>query len=40
MKPRGKPGLLENLNLGIKDELIETIDKIKILQPELFKKSK
>ena len=40
MKPRGKTGLAENFNLEIKDELIQTIDKIKALQPELFKKSK
>jgi len=39
MKPR-KTGLMENLNLGVNDELIQTIDKIKTLQPGLFKKSK
>lgn len=39
MKPRRKTELPENFKLEIKDELIQTIDKIKALQPELFKKS-
>lgn len=38
MKQRRKTRLPESFNSEIKDELIQTIDKIKSLQPELFKK--
>jgi len=40
MKSRRRVGLPDIINLEFKDELVSTIDKIKALQPELFKKSK
>lgn len=40
MKAKHKIRFQPNLDFEIKDDLIQTIEKIKALQPELFRKTK